>query len=475
MPKHERGTPKDIAIRMKAKGLQKLKFYCQMCNKQCRDENGFKCHLTSDSHLRQMQIFSSNSGKLLDQFSAKFEKMYLDSLKRRHGFQRMNANNVYQEVIQDRDHVHMNATKWITLSEFVQYLGKTGKCVVEETERGWYVTYINRDPLLLKRQEAQERKARNEKLMEKKMKQRMELQMREAAKVFDEQQYNPHVQSAVSNIDKSSSSATPIITLVEKKKKKNNTQLKSKKSIFDDNDDSEEADTEKLESDNRAKSEEKEKGGVEISSTSSTHHGKNFGEKRKQESLHEMNTTNDSEKSRKKPKSSSQGVRSDDEEENYKKKEDTASRKNKSSSGYDTWLHKGIYVQVKSKQIGKGKYYNRKGIVDRVISGSKRDPIEAEIEIIDSSKSKQDGGDILRVDERDLQTVVPNKVGKKVLILKPGKYFGCVAYVEKLNDKKERADLKLSSSFYNEKSGSNKYDEDFILPKVHYDDFSKAE
>ena len=30
-PQAEKGTPKDIANRMKAKGLQKLKFYCQMC------------------------------------------------------------------------------------------------------------------------------------------------------------------------------------------------------------------------------------------------------------------------------------------------------------------------------------------------------------------------------------------------------------------------------------------------------------
>src|SRR5688500_7207864 len=26
----------------KAKGLQKLKWYCQMCQKQCRDENGYQ-------------------------------------------------------------------------------------------------------------------------------------------------------------------------------------------------------------------------------------------------------------------------------------------------------------------------------------------------------------------------------------------------------------------------------------------------
>ena len=39
MPKAEKGSVKDIANRMKAKGLQKLKFYCQMCAKQCRGES----------------------------------------------------------------------------------------------------------------------------------------------------------------------------------------------------------------------------------------------------------------------------------------------------------------------------------------------------------------------------------------------------------------------------------------------------
>ena len=44
MGKEKQGflTPKAIANRIKAKGLQKLRWYCQMCNKQCRDENGFK-------------------------------------------------------------------------------------------------------------------------------------------------------------------------------------------------------------------------------------------------------------------------------------------------------------------------------------------------------------------------------------------------------------------------------------------------
>ena len=31
-------TPKAISNRIKAKGLQKLRWYCQACQKQCRDE-----------------------------------------------------------------------------------------------------------------------------------------------------------------------------------------------------------------------------------------------------------------------------------------------------------------------------------------------------------------------------------------------------------------------------------------------------
>lgn len=39
----------------------------------------------------------------------------------------------------------MNATQWTTLTEFVKYLGRTGKCKVEETPKGWFITYIDRD------------------------------------------------------------------------------------------------------------------------------------------------------------------------------------------------------------------------------------------------------------------------------------------------------------------------------------------
>ena len=158
MGKAEFGTPKWISNNIKSKGLQKLRWYCQMCQKQCRDENGFKCHTSSEAHQRQLLLFSDNSGKFLDSFSREFESNFMNLLKRCHGTKRTFANQVYQEYIKDKEHVHMNATKWVTLSGFIQYLGKSGKCTVDETEKGWYITWIDRDPETIARQEAMSKK-----------------------------------------------------------------------------------------------------------------------------------------------------------------------------------------------------------------------------------------------------------------------------------------------------------------------------
>lgn len=145
MGKNDFLTPKAIANRIKAKGLQKLRWYCQMCQKQCRDENGFKCHCMSESHQRQMQIFGQNSDRIVDGYSEEFEESFLELMRRSHRFSRVAATVVYNEYIHDRHHVHMNSTKWATLTEFVKYLGRTGKCKVEETPKGWFITYIDRD------------------------------------------------------------------------------------------------------------------------------------------------------------------------------------------------------------------------------------------------------------------------------------------------------------------------------------------
>ncbi|KAA1474790.1 hypothetical protein DENSPDRAFT_841431 [Dentipellis sp. KUC8613] len=160
MPRAEVGTPKYLANKMKSKGLQRLRWYCQVCQKQCRDENGFKCHAASESHLRQMLVVGEQAGRHIADFSGQFQSEFVTLLSRRFGTKRVRANTVYQEYIQDKEHLHMNATRWVTLTEFVKHLGRTGVAHVDETEKGWFIAWIDSSPKALAKQEASLKKER---------------------------------------------------------------------------------------------------------------------------------------------------------------------------------------------------------------------------------------------------------------------------------------------------------------------------
>lgn len=139
--------------RQKLRGLQKLRWYCQMCEKQCRDEPGFQSHLLSERHIRQMALFRENADDLIEKYSKQFEDSYLELLRKKGDLQ-VNANQLYQDIVADRQHIHMTSTKWDTLTSFIQYLGATGKAEIEYVEeRGWMIKYINRDADFLKRKQ----------------------------------------------------------------------------------------------------------------------------------------------------------------------------------------------------------------------------------------------------------------------------------------------------------------------------------
>ncbi|XP_048357969.1 DNA/RNA-binding protein KIN17-like [Sphaerodactylus townsendi] len=155
-------SPKAIANRIKLKGLQKLRWYCQMCQKQCRDENGFKCHCISESHQRQLLLASENPQQFMDHFSEEFRNDFLELLRRRFGTKRVHNNIVYNEYISHREHIHMNTTQWETLTDFTKWLGQEGFCKVDETPKGWYIQYIDRDPETICRQQEEEKKKKQD-------------------------------------------------------------------------------------------------------------------------------------------------------------------------------------------------------------------------------------------------------------------------------------------------------------------------
>jgi len=111
-------------------------------------------------------------------------------------------------------------------------------------------------------------------------------------------------------------------------------------------------------------------------------------------------------------------------------------------------------VRIISKSLSNGKYFRRKGVVDKVI-----DKYTAEVEVLDSGPREADGGDILRLDQDDLETVIPKEAGKKVRILN-GEYRGEKARVEDFDKKRFQATLRLLN-------------EDKTLKRVPYEDFSK--
>ena len=383
MPKAEKGTPKvscltviwtryslivltltgclyrkDIANRIKSKGLQKLKFYCQMCEKQCRDANGFKCHLTSENHLRQMKIFSDNAGGILDTYSKDFEKMFINTLRMRHGTKQVNANNIYQEVISDKFHIHMNATHWATLSEFVQYLGKTGKCVVEETERGWFVSYIERDVSILARNEAMQRREQAEKAAEEAQAKRMELQRIEAAKELDRVGGTVHVEAT--KMERTQDDQPIKVNLANKSNTSKKTSKPKLSAVFGDDND---------EDDDDDKADEEAQAVLKPEPPPLPSH-----------------TSQRSSKER-----PSAPKRKEDRSENAPKAK-RSKLENNNSGRKDYWLYRNIIVRVISKKLENGKFFKRKAVVDKVI-----DKYTAEVEVLDTSADARDGGDILRL------------------------------------------------------------------------------
>lgn len=175
---------------MKSKGLQRLRWYCQACSRQMRDENGFKCHVASESHVRQMQLIGEDPRKAINDFSNQFMKDFIQLLRTGHGEKKVNVNHFYQEYISNKQHIHMNATKWSSLTEFAKYLGREGICRVDEDEKnesrtgasGLTISWIDNSPEALRRQEAIRRKERQDRGDEEREQRMIEAQIRRAKK-----------------------------------------------------------------------------------------------------------------------------------------------------------------------------------------------------------------------------------------------------------------------------------------------------
>lgn len=160
MPRAEVGSTKYLNNKLKSKGLQRLRWYCQVCARQMRDENGFKMHTQSESHVRALLLVGEDPRRHIAEYSGQFQRDFLQLLRTAHGEKSVHLNHFYQEYIADKAHVHMNATRWPSLTEFARHLGREGICRVEEADKGLHIRWVDNSPEALRRQDAIRRKER---------------------------------------------------------------------------------------------------------------------------------------------------------------------------------------------------------------------------------------------------------------------------------------------------------------------------
>src|SRR5579871_4735566 len=188
MPRAEKGTPKAISNQQKSKGLQRLRWYCQVCEKQCRDENGFKCHTQSESHVRKIQTVSEDTRKAISDYSQQFHNDFIRLLRTSHVEKAVHINQFYQEYIRDKNHIHMNASRWHSLTEYGKYIGREGICRVTENEKGMFIAWIDNSPEALQRRDVVRRKERQDRGDEIREQKQLEAQIARAQQSLKEKE-----------------------------------------------------------------------------------------------------------------------------------------------------------------------------------------------------------------------------------------------------------------------------------------------
>ncbi len=122
--------------------------------------------------------------KYIEDYSRQFMRDFLQLLRTSHGEKKVHMNQFYQEYIRDKEHIHMNSTKWPSLTEFAKHLGREGICRVEEGERGLEIQWIDDSPEAVRRREDIKRKEKlmkGDEDMEAKLLEKQIKQAREAA------------------------------------------------------------------------------------------------------------------------------------------------------------------------------------------------------------------------------------------------------------------------------------------------------
>jgi hypothetical protein len=120
-------TPRAIARRLRSQAKPALRLYCQVCERQFRDQRALDTHQAGRAHQERIIALAGNESACRALFSERFFSQFLlalAQLSRASQFpdRRVQATKVYDYVTKDPRHVRLHATRWQSLRRFLQWL-----------------------------------------------------------------------------------------------------------------------------------------------------------------------------------------------------------------------------------------------------------------------------------------------------------------------------------------------------------------
>ena len=114
--------------------------------------------------MRRLQLVGEDPQKFINQYTQAFKKEFLQLLRTSHGEKNVSLNAFYQSYIANKQHVHLNATRFHSLTEFAKHLGREGTCrITEEEGKGLLIAWIDNSPEALRRRDKLQRIERQNK------------------------------------------------------------------------------------------------------------------------------------------------------------------------------------------------------------------------------------------------------------------------------------------------------------------------
>ena len=123
--------------------MNSKKYFCKICKRQCNDKDGFICHLNSNWHKKNNEIYMKNPEAYIEKDSNELKYGFLDVLKRKDDNNYYSLKQLYSEYIRIRDNIGLNSTKWDNLKEFAKDLENEKLVVLNEKNGEIFLKFNN--------------------------------------------------------------------------------------------------------------------------------------------------------------------------------------------------------------------------------------------------------------------------------------------------------------------------------------------